>query len=604
MIDLKKLLNLEGAKALYDDLRERIAQRYVKPPGGIPAYDIANGVIPDTQDILDEVVDTIIDDTDYYSTNKVWSASKTYGLAPKDSPEFINSLSLGRKNDTTVGYYSVALGQNTTASGYRSYAEGLNTVASGSQSHAEGEQTSATGSDSHAEGYSAVASGIESHAEGNYTLASGSRSHAEGIETAANGSASHAEGIGTVANASSSHAAGQYNVADNISGWNEWVSGTYYSVGDKVKRTGENVTGWICKIANSDIEFKDSKWNLTYLMNYVEIIGNGKDNNNRSNARTLDWDGNERLMGDLYVGCNANSTGGSKVATASNPVFTDSVSMGRKENTTVGTYSVAVGDSVTASGAYSMAEGDHTTASGSGCHAEGWQTKASFENSHAEGAHTIASGYAAHAEGGDTIAANSNSHAEGYYAVSTGENSHAEGYDTLASGTNSHAEGTSTKAIGRHEHVSGRYNVLDSAPAWEAGTFYSTGDLVSREVTFTDGENIQRTKTVIYACLRDNSDSEFTDINWSETGVYAEVVGNGISDLYRRNARALDWYGNEYLMGDIYVGCNDDSSGGTKLPRIPEASSADGSYILQAIIASGVPTYSWTALSSLSGVTF
>ena len=48
-------------------------------------------------------------------------------------------------------------------------------------------------------------------------------------------------------------------------------------------------------------------------MNYAEIIGNGTADNKRSNARVLDWDGNERLKGNLYVGCNTNSSGGSKV---------------------------------------------------------------------------------------------------------------------------------------------------------------------------------------------------------------------------------------------------------------------------------------------------
>lgn len=61
---------------------------------------------------------------------------------------------------------------------------------------------------------------------------------------------------------------------------------------------------------------------------------------------------------------------------------------------------------------------------------------------------------------------------------------------------------------------------------------------------------------------------------------------------------------------------NDNAGAGTKnrtwsadkltseFSRVPEASSTDGSYILQATIASGVPTYSWAALSSLSGVMF
>ena len=36
--------------------------------------------------------------------------------------------------------------------------------------------------------------------------------------------------------------------------------------------------------------------------NYVEIVGNGTDNTTRSNARTLDWSGNETLAGNLTIG--------------------------------------------------------------------------------------------------------------------------------------------------------------------------------------------------------------------------------------------------------------------------------------------------------------
>lgn len=35
---------------------------------------------------------------------------------------------------------------------------------------------------------------------------------------------------------------------------------------------------------------------------YVEIVGNGTANNARSNARTLDWQGNEALAGSLTLG--------------------------------------------------------------------------------------------------------------------------------------------------------------------------------------------------------------------------------------------------------------------------------------------------------------
>jgi len=85
---------------------------------------------------------------------------------------------------------------------------------------------------------------------------------------------------------------------------------------------------------------------------------------------------------------------------------------------------------------------------------------------------------------------------------------------------------------------------------------------------------------------------------------YAEIVGNGTGTASRSNARALDWDGNEYLNGDIYVGCDADSANGVKLARIPAAPSTDGTYILQCVVSSGVPTYSWISAPNASGVSF
>ena len=123
-----------------------------------------------------------------------------------------------------------------------------------------------------------TASAEDSFAEGRYTTASGYYSHAEGNYTTALGMASHAEGTVTIANHASQHVFGEYNVEDDSEAAN-------YSRG-----------------------------------NFVEIVGNGTGSSTQSNARTLDWNGNERLKGDLYVGCNADSTGGTKVARV--PVIT------------------------------------------------------------------------------------------------------------------------------------------------------------------------------------------------------------------------------------------------------------------------------------------
>lgn len=224
-----------------------------------------------------------------------------------------------------------AEGGGTQATGGQSHAEGGGTIASGSQSHAEGSGAQATGAGSHAEGSATEASGYSAHAEGSTTHAIGPQSHAEGGSTYARDYAAHAEGGSTQANAPMSHAeggntiaAGTYshvggvlNVVDNYDNWPEWVSGTNYAVGDKVKRTvtdgnGTTVTGYICNTPNSDTTFTANKWtDQLGKMNYAEIIGNGIDS--RSNARALDWDGNEYLAGDIYVGCNPDGTGGTKL---------------------------------------------------------------------------------------------------------------------------------------------------------------------------------------------------------------------------------------------------------------------------------------------------
>lgn len=152
------------------------------------------------------------------------------------------------------GNYSLAEGYGTAASGSASHAEGYQTEASGAHSHSEGYYGTASGDNgSHAEGYNSMASGTGSHAEGYQTEASGDFAHSENSDTTASGDHSHAEGFNTVAAGIAQHVSGRYNVQDN---------------------------------------------NNTYS----EIIGNGTGSNARSNARTLDWSGNEVLAGKLTVG--------------------------------------------------------------------------------------------------------------------------------------------------------------------------------------------------------------------------------------------------------------------------------------------------------------
>ena len=111
---------------------------------------------------------------------------------------------------------------------------------------------------------------------------------------------------------------------------------------------------------------------------------------------------------------------------AKKSIYGDStISLGRKSGTTVGTGSVAIGNTVTASGNNSHAEGYNTTARGDASHSEGTSTIASGQASHAEGTSTIASGQASHAEGDSTIASGENQHVQGRYNVADASQKYA-----------------------------------------------------------------------------------------------------------------------------------------------------------------------------------
>ena len=190
----------------------------------------------------------------------------------------------------SVGYASHAEGGGAYSKGDYSHAEGSGTRAIGNQSHAEGSATAASGSSAHAEGSATDASGSSAHAEGGGTTASGVNSHAEGSGTRATGNQSHTEGGGTIASATYSHAEGSGTTA---SGHNSHAEGS----GTVASHKSQHVFG----------EFNTNDPSTNYPSargTYVEIVGNGISSSEKSNARTLDWNGNEKLAGSLTLGMN------------------------------------------------------------------------------------------------------------------------------------------------------------------------------------------------------------------------------------------------------------------------------------------------------------
>lgn len=164
---------------------------------------------------------------------------------PMDNPSFTFGT---RTLNANEGAFSFAVGDDVQATNRCSYAEGNGTKSSGFYSHAEGCGAISSGSASHAEGYYSKATGDKSHAEGSGT-ASGKYSHAEGSDTIASGQYSHAQNTGTKARSEAQTAIGKFNVEDT----------------------------------NNE---------------YALIIGNGT-YSNRSNALTVDWNGNVNAVGSI-----------------------------------------------------------------------------------------------------------------------------------------------------------------------------------------------------------------------------------------------------------------------------------------------------------------
>ena len=167
-------------------------------------------------------------------------------------------------------YYSFGRRKEGSNIGADSIAEGVFVTASGITSHAEGTATSAIGNYSHTEGNGVSAIGDFSHAEGNATIASGH--------------GSHTQNIGTIALEDYQTVIGKYNAA-TVSGQGTASSPyTYSNVG-----------------------------------NYAFIIGNGTNNTTatRSNALTVDWNGNVNIASGAKYKINGTALAASDVSAVS-----------------------------------------------------------------------------------------------------------------------------------------------------------------------------------------------------------------------------------------------------------------------------------------------
>lgn len=174
-------------------------------------------------------------------------------------------------------------------------------------------------------------------------------------------------------------------------------------------------------------------------------------------------------------------------------------------------------------GQWSIVEGSANVATGRACHVEGAQNQALNDGCHVEGVNCIASGYWSHAEGEMTRVTSYASHAEGSYTkmpdgttrygTASGYASHIEGGGCHAEASCSHSEGLATTTKGNYSHSEGRYTIA-SSPAQHVEGVANIEDAAS---------------------------------------TYIHIAGNGDWNA-RSNAYTLDWDGNGWFAGKVYIG--------------------------------------------------
>ena len=237
---------------------------------------------------------------DIYSGMILYCESNVSGAGTQANPVVVTVLSIdnwyvqrGCATGTEPGYCATVEGQANEGTGERAHVEGYQNEASGSSSHAEGWGNTAEGDNSHAEGQGNTASGTASHAENYGNTASGHYSHAQGYQSTASGNSASASGISTTASGDAAFTSNSYNIA---SGTNSTA------MGDGTRASGAAAfSGGEGTRAGYANQTALGQYNSNKSGNLFEI-GNGSDDDNRSNALEVKSNGDLTASGTITDG--------------------------------------------------------------------------------------------------------------------------------------------------------------------------------------------------------------------------------------------------------------------------------------------------------------
>lgn len=517
--------------------------------------------------------------------------------------------------DTLIGYF-------TNANGLMNNTYSRNTFASGQQNNTIGQSSVAFGWDNKT-GYMAFAAGAQNKALGQYSFIAGG--HNNTIENGAQ--SGYAEGNGNTIKANHGHAEGNLNTvhpgaqsghvegdANGVFGYASHAGGaSTRAYGDYSFAHGFNVGAYGRDSAVFGRYNNPGSWNNdeNNVGTYAFTVGNGKNNDNRSNALTIDWHGGiqsgQNCVGHSY---------GYKIKAVSNILteeelteagitptegivygyYTiDTYDANSKKDILVGQdYSVQIKKSKVSAGKIVKIDGlkiyvdnfplkDDGTPLGLNADPDiitdgdinnyiminnypqygdtliGYFTTAFGQNSYAfsrtaeaSGRDTRAIGKYSHTHGRGTIAGYAAT-AFGNKSKALGDHSTAEGEGTKASGTNSHAQNSATVASGKDSTATGNTTKASGSASFAMGLGSSAnGDnsLAGGYTARAEGVNSLAFGNAIIV-KGDNRVGFGRYNNWRNNSLFC--VGNGTSDTNRNNALALDIEGNLEVQTSVKV---------------------------------------------------
>lgn len=329
-------------------------------------------------------------------------------------------------------------------------------------------------------------------------------------------------------------------------------------------------------------------------------------------------------------------------------VLLTTLSNGRKANTTVGLKSIAWGRNAEASGDYAVAIGNDPQATAEGAAAFGYGSKANGLAAFAAGYYAKAIGADSFALGNWTEVNGRASQAGGDYTVVNGDCAFGNGYYLVVNGKYQNVIGIYNYPNGDEQHelhaadlpewemkdyrygeavkytengvatiyvahmdvpeilspLNDPYNIYwrvvesgdiqnpELVPEWDPEGTYEVGDQVKQYYAGkTYYFSCNSLHPPVYVAVTNGTfwHPQTEGSTATVASKYLEMVGNGhgSKETRRSNARMLDVYGNEYLMGDVYVKCGANGDNGKKLitaddiPSVPVTDvQIDGTSIL------------------------